>query len=258
MADLPQRDYSAAYSGLVKNLWLTIGIAGVCLIGYEIEVHMPRRRGRRGTFQRIPIRLYQASKRAWKRWKCRTKGPAQSSRKALWNSTYTIDEKLAVERERIGDRESWEFGYIYQPKSWALNRGPPLPRWPLMWIISSLRVRERDMPEKCGLDLTLHARFLRGCCKSVRLGPCADDSLLHTASNRYCPAHLASPTHALRPRQHRQYVNAACRNRWTGLVLRVEMALGPCGARMVDINNVDMHRIMDWMGRTRIPAQRNR
>lgn len=172
MADLDSRkDYNAAYSGLVKNLWLTIGIAGICLVGYEIEVHIPRRRGRRGTFRPIPVRLYQACTRAWKRWKTRTPGP-QSSRKALWNSTYTNDEKLAVERERIGDRESWEFGYIYQPRSWALNRGPPLPRWPLMWIISSLRIRERDMPEKCGLDLTLHARFLRGCCKSkhVRAG----------------------------------------------------------------------------------------
>jgi hypothetical protein len=169
MADLKSRpDYNGAYSGLVKNLWLTIGIAGVCLIGYEIEVRIPRRRGRRGTFRRIPVRLYQACTRAWKRWKTRTPGP-QSSRKALWNSTYTKDEKLAVERERIGDRESWEFGYIYQPRSWALNRGPPLPRWPLMWIISSLRIRERDMPEKCGLDLTLHARFLRGCCRSERV-----------------------------------------------------------------------------------------
>jgi hypothetical protein len=167
MADLPARQgYTAAYSGLVKNLWLTIGIAGVCLIGYEIEVRIPRRRGRRGTFRHVPARLYLASARAWKRWKCRNPAqPAQSSRKALWNSTYTAEEKLAVERERVGDRESWEFGYIYQPKSWALNRGPPLPRWPLMWIITSLKVRERDMPEKCGLDLTLHARFLRGCCE---------------------------------------------------------------------------------------------
>jgi hypothetical protein len=37
MADLKSRpDYNGAYSGLVKNLWLTIGIAGVCLIGYEM------------------------------------------------------------------------------------------------------------------------------------------------------------------------------------------------------------------------------
>lgn len=185
MADLRQRpDYTAAYSGLVKNLWLTIGIAGVCLIGYEIEVRIPRRRGRRGTFRRIHVRLYLACTRAWHKWKCRTPGAAQSSRRALWNSTYTHDEKLAVERERIGDRESWEFGYIYQPRSWALNRGPPLPRWPLMWIITSLRVRERDMPEKCGLDLTLHARFLRGCCKLATAPPELADDQSFTLSFR--------------------------------------------------------------------------
>lgn len=162
MADLDSRTgYTAAYSGLVKNLWLTIGIAGVCLIGYEIEVRIPRRRGRRGTFRRIPVRIYLASARAWTRWK----SPSNDTSNTFTPSATTQDDRLAAERERIGDRESWEFGYIYQPRSWALNRGPPLPRWPLMWIITSLRVRERDMPEKCGLDITLHARFLRGCCK---------------------------------------------------------------------------------------------
>jgi hypothetical protein len=41
MADLKSRpDYNGAYSGLVKNLWLTIGIAGICLVGYEIEVRI--------------------------------------------------------------------------------------------------------------------------------------------------------------------------------------------------------------------------
>jgi hypothetical protein len=168
MADLDQRPgYDAAYSGLVKNLWLTIGIAGVCLIGYEIEVHIPRRRGRRGTFRRFPVRIYLASARAWARWNSRPNDSTPSFTPSTPRRELgTGDEKLADERARIGDRESWEFGYIYQPRSWALNRGPPLPRWPLMWIISSLRIRERDMPEKCGLDLTLHSRFLRGCCKS--------------------------------------------------------------------------------------------
>lgn len=162
MADLNQRpDYTAAYSGLLKNLLVTIGIAGVCFIGYEIEVQIPRRRGTRGTARPAAVRLYQAITRVWKRRK--GKGRLEDDRAV--SRSKSSAERLQAERERLGDRESWEFGYIYQPKSWALNRGPPLPRWPLMWIISSLKVRERDMPEKCGLDLTLHARFLRACCE---------------------------------------------------------------------------------------------
>lgn len=162
MADLSQHlNYTAAYSGLVKNLWLTIGIAGICLIGYEIEVRVPRRRGRRGTARRMPVRVYQTISTIWKGRK-RKSHFEDTRREAKWRGA---ENRLASERARVGDRESWEFGYIYQPKSWALNRGPPLPRWPLQWIISALKVRERDMPEKCGLDITLHARFLRACCK---------------------------------------------------------------------------------------------
>lgn len=165
MADLNQRpDYTAAYSGLLKNLWVTIGVAGVCFIGYEIEVLIPRSRGTEGTARSSAVRLYQAITRVWTRRK-RKDRPFQPHGQ-LRLEDKTREKRLEAERELVGDRESWEFGYIYQPKSWALNRGPPLPRWPLMWVISSLKIRERDMPEKCGLDLTLHARFLRACCKS--------------------------------------------------------------------------------------------
>lgn len=165
MADLSQRiNYTAAYSGLLNNLWLTIGIAGVCLLGYEIEVRVPRRRGRRGTARRMPIRAYEGILRIWKGRKRKPPQEVDGTAKPRWRGA---EERLASERERVGDRESWEFGYIYQPKSWALNRGPPVPRWPLQWIVSALKVRERDMPEKCGLDLTLHARFLRACCTSL-------------------------------------------------------------------------------------------
>ncbi|KAK8866036.1 hypothetical protein IAR55_001187 [Kwoniella newhampshirensis] len=82
MADLSQHtNYTAAYSGLLDNFYLTLGIAGACLIGYEIEVHMPRRRGRDGRFQRIPVRVYHAV-RGW----------------------------VGLENE-LGSREGWEFGY---------------------------------------------------------------------------------------------------------------------------------------------------
>nr|XP_018267046.1 uncharacterized protein I303_01029 [Kwoniella dejecticola CBS 10117]OBR89204.1 hypothetical protein I303_01029 [Kwoniella dejecticola CBS 10117] len=164
MADLSQHtNYTAAYSGLLDNFYLTLAIAGACLIGYEIEVHIPRRRGNDGPFQRIPVRLFHAAQRGWNHFKGK-RGREHDREDGRPSSEGLVrdqnDEDRA--RRRLGDRESWEFGYIFQPKAWAVNPCPPVPRWPLMWIVSSLKVRERDMPEHCGLDLTLHARFLRG------------------------------------------------------------------------------------------------
>ncbi|WVQ97269.1 hypothetical protein IAU59_004380 [Kwoniella sp. CBS 9459] len=164
MADLSQHtNYTAAYSGLLDNFYLTLAIAGACLIGYELEVHIPRRRGKDGRFQRVPVRIYKAAQRGWRRWKG---GTAESQRhvdgRQSSEGLIADDTKEEKARKRLGDRESWEFGYIFQPKAWAVNASPPVPRWPLMWIVSSLKVKESDMPEHCGLDLTLHARFLRG------------------------------------------------------------------------------------------------
>ncbi|KAK4684446.1 calcium permeable stress-gated cation channel, partial [Tremellales sp. Uapishka_1] len=168
MADLSQHtNYTARYSGLLDNFWLTLAIAGVCLVGYELEIHVPRRRGREGRFRRVPVRMGLA---VMDRWKNRTKegGKGKPLRRdegelSEEKNGEVQDEKLLEARRRLGSRENWEFGYIYQPKSWAVNPSPPVPRWPLAWIWSSLKVRERDMPENCGLDLTLHSRFLRGC-----------------------------------------------------------------------------------------------
>ncbi|WWD17764.1 hypothetical protein CI109_102205 [Kwoniella shandongensis] len=91
MADLSQHtNYTAAYSGLLDNFYLTLGIAGACLIGYEIEVHIPRRRGKDGRFQRIPVRVYHALRGMW--------GWGRGEGKA-----------------ELGARESWEFGYVLMP-----------------------------------------------------------------------------------------------------------------------------------------------
>ncbi|OCF73930.1 hypothetical protein I204_05778 [Kwoniella mangroviensis CBS 8886] len=164
MADLSQHtNYTAAYSGLLDNFYLTLAIAGACLIGYEVEVHIPRRRGKDGRFQRVPVRLFYAAQRGWER--LRGRGAKFQNREDGRPSSEGLVRDEGEEdkaRSKLGDRESWEFGYIFQPKAWAVNASPPVPRWPLMWIVSSLKVREKDMPEKCGLDLTLHARFLRG------------------------------------------------------------------------------------------------
>ncbi|EIW72492.1 hypothetical protein TREMEDRAFT_66911 [Tremella mesenterica DSM 1558] len=170
MADLPQRtNYTAAYSGLLDNLYLTLAIAGACLGGYELLVHMPRRRGKQGRFQRVPVRAFFALKRFWtnrKRGRIRNNSssyPSDHKRQTTEDTAQTKTSKEEFERARLGSQEDWEFGYIYQPKAWAVNASPPLPRWPLAWIATALKVKERDMPDKCGLDHTLHARFLRGC-----------------------------------------------------------------------------------------------
>ncbi|KAJ7672754.1 hypothetical protein B0H17DRAFT_1170837 [Mycena rosella] len=57
--------------------------------------------------------------------------------------------------ETLGSRESWEFGYLYQGRSWARYPSPPSPRgWPLSWV--------KQMNELRGVDATLYVRFLRG------------------------------------------------------------------------------------------------
>ncbi|WWC86373.1 uncharacterized protein L201_001249 [Kwoniella dendrophila CBS 6074] len=122
MADLSQHtNYTAAYSGLLDNFYLTLAIAGACLVGYEIEVHIPRRRGRDGPFQRIPVRLYNAVQRSWNGFHVRV--PKQDNRQDGRPSSEGLvsDENNEDRaREKLGDREGWEFGYIFQPKAWAV------------------------------------------------------------------------------------------------------------------------------------------
>lgn len=117
MADLSQqKTYNGAYSGLVKNLYVTIGIAGIFLIGHEIEVHVRRRRGRDGTFQRIPVRIFHAAKRALQG---RGKGADRRRRKdeprgvgvaEVLEGANAENEDLKEARRRLGGREGWEFG----------------------------------------------------------------------------------------------------------------------------------------------------
>ncbi|CDO75297.1 hypothetical protein BN946_scf184654.g5 [Trametes cinnabarina] len=66
--------------------------------------------------------------------------------------------------EGLGSIESWEFGYLYQGRSWAKRPSPPHPRgWPLSWIKPVLQFPEDRMNQLRGVDATLYIRFLRGC-----------------------------------------------------------------------------------------------
>ncbi|KAF8634132.1 hypothetical protein AX15_001064 [Amanita polypyramis BW_CC] len=64
----------------------------------------------------------------------------------------------------LGSRESWEFGYLFQGRSWARYASPPSPAgWPLSWVMEVIRTSEYRLNELCGVDAALYTRFLRGC-----------------------------------------------------------------------------------------------
>lgn len=66
--------------------------------------------------------------------------------------------------EGLGSRESWQFGYLFQGRSWARVPSPPTPAgWPLSWVKQVLGVTEEEMLRLRGIDATLYVRFLRGC-----------------------------------------------------------------------------------------------
>lgn len=115
MTDLSQHtSYTAAYSGLLNNFWLTLAIAGACLLGHEIGIRIPRRRGRDGRFRRVGARVALACGRVWRRRK-RKKGGGEEKRTRIEEEkglSKQEKEKLKEQRarEQLGDRESWEFG----------------------------------------------------------------------------------------------------------------------------------------------------
>lgn len=115
MADLSQHaNYTAAYSGLLNNFYLTVAIAGACLAGYEIEAHIPRQRGRDGPRQRLAVRAYNALARRWRERKDPGVSHQSRQRRGSWRLSseglVAGDKPGDPERERLGSRESWEFG----------------------------------------------------------------------------------------------------------------------------------------------------
>ncbi|KAK1232809.1 hypothetical protein PQX77_004035 [Marasmius sp. AFHP31] len=73
-------------------------------------------------------------------------------------------KKQYKDDETLGSRETWEFGYLYQGRSWARFPSPPTPRgWLLSWVPQAVRFPEDKLNELRGLDAALYIRFLRGC-----------------------------------------------------------------------------------------------
>ena len=119
MADLSSHtNYTGKYSGLLDNLWVTLVIAGACLIGYEIEAHIPRRRGRQGTFERLPVRVFWTLRRLWGEWPSgkrrlsREQGGLSADEMVREKGVSLNDKSVQEEkaRKRLGSREGWEFG----------------------------------------------------------------------------------------------------------------------------------------------------
>ncbi|GAV99949.1 DUF221-domain-containing protein [Lentinula edodes] len=79
----------------------------------------------------------------------------------------------------LGSRESWEFGYLYQGRSWARYASPPIPlHWPLEWIPQVLRFPEEQLNQLRGVDAALYIRFLRGCFWFILLQTCTTFPIL--------------------------------------------------------------------------------
>jgi hypothetical protein len=115
MTDLSQHtSYTAAYSGLLNNFWLTLAIAGACLLGHEIGIRIPRRRGRDGRFRRVGARIALSVRRVWRRRRRRKKAGGDELSKRTEDKQLSKEERKRREatkaREELGDRESWEFG----------------------------------------------------------------------------------------------------------------------------------------------------
>ncbi|KAI0052720.1 hypothetical protein FA95DRAFT_1258418 [Auriscalpium vulgare] len=79
----------------------------------------------------------------------------------------------------LGTVETWEFGYLYQGRSWAKNPSPPSPNtYPLAWVQQVLKFPDDDINELRGVDAALYIRFLRGCTWFAFLHTCTTMPIL--------------------------------------------------------------------------------
>lgn len=140
MADIQShRTYSAQYSGLLSSLWITLGVGGACILGFEILTRIPRRRGAQGP-------RFRHGKRTWLRglfssrgnWRRGRRGKRDYGKALLLWGRRSVDvealelqprrgvvPRLQVAREKgvdespagraekvkaqLGSQESWEF-----------------------------------------------------------------------------------------------------------------------------------------------------
>jgi hypothetical protein len=87
--------------------------------------------------------------------------------------------KNIYRKEALGSRESWEFGYLYQGRSWARYASTPIPlKWPLEWVPQALRFSEGQLNQLRGVDAALYVRFLRGCFWFTLLHTCTTFPIL--------------------------------------------------------------------------------
>ena len=114
MADLTQHAaYTGDFSGLLNNLWLTLAIGGVCLLGYEIEIRIPRRRGWEGTRKRVWVRIYLKGKEWWdlSRRRGRNHRHQEDGMPKIHDGSPSGEKEISdAQRQKLGDREAWEFG----------------------------------------------------------------------------------------------------------------------------------------------------
>ncbi|KAH9969775.1 hypothetical protein BC827DRAFT_1162697 [Russula dissimulans] len=96
--------------------------------------------------------------------------------------------------EDLGSMESWEFGYLYQGRSWAKNPSPPISQgWALSWAMQAINFPEDKLNELRGLDATVYSLFLRACTRFA---------LLHTFTTApiLLPIHLHFSDNSASPR----------------------------------------------------------
>ena len=143
MTDINAINYTGKYSGLLSSLYLTLGLGGLCLVGFETLRHVPRRRGQQGAKVPKNHRIYRRTARrarlegepiakkrrisSWAYWRAgRHNNIAvheenethelqerhfKEGFKALGKEGFTDDRiaRAGMVQRLLGSRESWEF-----------------------------------------------------------------------------------------------------------------------------------------------------
>jgi hypothetical protein len=144
MTDISTINFTGEYSGLLSSLYLTAGLGGLCLIGFETLRHVPRRRGQQGAKPPNNHRIYHLSDRRARLhieppdtkpgifslayWRAGRHNNISVHReneaheleernfkkglKLVGKEGYTDDRaaRVGMVQRMLGSRESWEFG----------------------------------------------------------------------------------------------------------------------------------------------------
>ena len=144
MTDIATINFTGEYSGLLSSLYVTAGLGSLCLIGFEVLRHVPRRRGEQGAKPPKNHSRYRMSKRrarietepprnrpgvlSWEYWRAGRHNNISVTEynethelkernfkkglKLIGKDGYTDDRSARVNmvQRMLGSRESWEFG----------------------------------------------------------------------------------------------------------------------------------------------------